>query len=132
MGCISCHNGPNFAGDVSSSNFKRFPTYKDFEYERLYHLSDDLGRFNVTKIESDKNIWRVPTLRNIARTAPYFHNGSVGKLSDAVRIMAKVQLDRELQDDQIDDIVEFLNSLTREIPVQRMPLLPPFPEHMYR
>jgi cytochrome c peroxidase len=69
-------------------------------------------------------MWKVPTLRNIALTAPYFHNGTVGTLDEAVRVMAKVQLNKDLSDEQVTDIVAFLSALTGEFPEQPMPRLP--------
>jgi len=66
----------------------------------------------------------VPTLRNIAKTAPYFHNGSVGTLDEAVRVMAKVQLNKTLKDEEVSDIVAFLKTLTGEFPSMTMPRLP--------
>jgi cytochrome c peroxidase len=69
-------------------------------------------------------MWRVPTWRNVAVTAPYFHNGSVATLDEAVRVMAKTQLDKKLSDKEVQDIVEFLSSLTGEFPKISMPRLP--------
>ena len=74
-------------------------------------------------------MWRVPTWRNIALTAPYFHNGSVATLHEAVRVMAKTQLDKTLADKEVEDIVSFLNSLTGKLPQQTMPILPPTPNN---
>ena len=72
-------------------------------------------------------MWRVPTWRNIALTAPYFHNGSVETLEEAVRVMARTQLDKKLTSNEVSDIVAFLNSLTGEFPKQTMPQLPATP-----
>jgi len=69
----------------------------------------------------------VPTLRNIALTAPYFHNGTVKDLPTAVKIMGKLQLGKDLSQQEIDDIVAFLNALTGPFPKQPMPVLPPTP-----
>jgi len=92
-----------------------------------YKFAEDTGRFTVTGNEADKHVWKVPTLRNISITAPYFHNGSVGTLDEAVRVMAKVQLNQDLADEQVADIVAFLSALTGEFPKQSMPQLPPTP-----
>ena len=81
----------------------------------------------MTKKEDDKNMWRVPTWRNVALTAPYFHNGSVATLDEAVRVMAKTQLNTKLKDNEVKDIVAFLNSLTGEFPKIAMPRLPETP-----
>lgn len=128
VGCVSCHNGPMFNGPplpVGVGFYQKFPVFPDAELEKQYRFSEDLGRYAETKQESDKNMWRVPTWRNVALTAPYFHNGSVAKLEEAVRIMAKTQLQRELKPAEVADIVEFLKSLTGRIPPQKAPALPP-------
>ena len=88
---------------------------------------DDAGRMNVTHNPDDKNMWRVQTLRNLVYTAPYMHNGSVKTLDEAVRVMARTQLNRGLDDAQVSDVVAFLKSLTGEFPEQVMPRLPPTP-----
>ena len=89
-------------------------------------LRFDQGRFAVTKNESDRFVFKVPVLRNVAMTSPYFHDGSVDKLTDAVWIMGKVQLGKDLSKEQIQDIVSFLHSLTGKIPEDalKIPLLP--------
>ena len=84
-------------------------------------------RFSATGNEADKNVWRVPTLRNLEFTAPYLHNGAVKSLNQAVIIMAQAQLNRDLDAEQVADIVAFLESLSGEFPVQTMPRLPPTP-----
>ena len=130
VGCTACHTGPNFAGPampVGQGFFQKFPTFTDNEYVEKYKLAEDPGRFEATKDEADKNMWRVPTWRNVALTAPYFHNGSVKTLEEAVRVMAKTQLNKDLTDEQAGDIVAFLNSLTGEFPKQTLPRLPETP-----
>lgn len=130
VGCSGCHSGPNFGGPtlpVGQGFFQKFPIYTSNRYVDEYHLMDDVGRMNVTHNPADKNVWRVPTLRNLVYTAPYMHNGSVKTLPEAVRVMAKTQLDRDLSDAQVDDIVAFLTALTGEFPRQVMPRLPPTP-----
>jgi cytochrome c peroxidase len=87
-------------------------------------LTQDPGRFEVTRKEVDRQMWRVPSLRNIALTAPYFHNGSVPTLPEAVRVMAKTQLNRDLKDEEVDSLVAFLESLTGEFPELKVPRLP--------
>ena len=79
------------------------------------------------KKDADAHFWKVPTLRNIALTAPYFHNGKVKSLDLAVKLMAKLQLQKDLPKDDIEDIVAFLNGLTGEFPKQKMPVLPGTP-----
>jgi len=80
----------------------------------------------VTGDENDKYVFKVPVLRNVAMTPPYFHDGSVGSLPEAVRVMAKVQLGKNFSQNQITDAVTFLNALTGTIPKQAMevPVLP--------
>jgi cytochrome c peroxidase len=126
IGCTSCHTGVNFSGEekMGVGNYKPFPQVPGSKYDKMYDLTKDLGRYEVTKNPEDKNHWRVPTWRNIAITAPYFHNGQVKTLDEAVRVMAKTQLDSDLTDTQVQDIVAFLDSLTGEFPVQSMPRLP--------
>jgi cytochrome c peroxidase len=128
VGCTSCHTGPNFAGPASLAMgegfFQKFPTFTGSKYEKKYNLIADVGLASVTKKDADKHMWRVPTWRNVAMTAPYFHNGSVATLDEAVRVMAKTQLNKELSDKEVKDIVEFLSSLTGEFPKISMPRLP--------
>ncbi len=127
IGCIACHSGANFAGPMNLAMgegfYQKFPTYPN-KYDEKYKFSKENGRFDVTKETSDKNLWRVQTLRNIAVTAPYFHNGAVKTLHEAVRVMAKSQLNKDLNDHQVNDLVAFLNSLTGEFPKQTLPRLP--------
>ena len=82
------------------------------------HKSLDKGRFHDTKNEADSFMFKVQSLRNVAMTPPYFHDGSVAKLDDAVRIMGKLQLGRDLSGADVSDIVAFLESLTGEVPAQ--------------
>ncbi len=127
VGCISCHMGPAFAGPAlpeGSGFFQKFPVFSDSEYVAKYQLTSDKGRMEQTKKEEDRAMWRVPTWRNIALTAPYFHNGSVKTLDEAVRIMASTQLNKKLKDGEVADIVAFLESLTGKFPEQSLPRLP--------
>ena len=100
------------------------PTFTDNKYVAQYKLADDKGRQDVTGKAADANMFRVPTLRNITDTAPYFHNGSVNDLGEAVRVMAKTQLNKDLADADVADIVAFLGALTGEYPEITMPRLP--------
>jgi len=124
IGCTACHYGPNFTGSLTEANYQKFPQNPDKDIEKKYNFTKDLGRFEITKNDEDKNFYRVQTWRNVALTAPYFHNGAVKTLDEAVRVMAKLQLDMDLNDTQVQDIVAFLNSLTGEFPKQTMPRLP--------
>ena len=128
IGCTSCHTGENFNGDgfkMGEGHYQPFPQIPGSKFDKMYDLLADKGRFEVTKKDEDKNHWRVPTWRNVTLTAPYFHNGKVKTLDEAVRVMGKTQLGMDLTDEQISNIVAFLNSLTGEFPKQIMPKLPP-------
>jgi cytochrome c peroxidase len=130
VGCTSCHSGPVFAGPplpVGTGFFQKFPMFPGSDFDRKYELTKDLGRFEVTKNEADRNMFRVPTWRNVAVTAPYFHNGKVKTLDEAIRVMAKTQLNKELKEGEVKDIQSFLESLTGKFPEQKMPRLPATP-----
>lgn len=122
LGCTGCHSGPAFNGP---GVFQKFPMHSNGMYLAKYHFNKDLGLADVTKKQGDEHLFKVPTLRNIALTAPYFHNGSVKTLDEAVKVMGKLQLDKDLSEQEIKDIVAFLNALTGEFPEQKMPVLPP-------
>jgi cytochrome c peroxidase len=112
LGCVSCHQGRNVGGNM----YQTFGVMGDY-FEGRSNLTDaDLGRFAVTGNELDRHSFRVPSLRNVELTAPYFHDGSVDSLPDAVRVMAIYQLGRPLSDGDVDDIAAFLRTLTGELP----------------
>jgi cytochrome c peroxidase len=115
-GCGGCHSGPLFGGSL----LHRFGVVKDYWLE-TGSQNVDVGRFAMTKKEEDRHVFRVPMLRNIAKTAPYFHDGSVDRLDRAVRIMAVVQLGRTLDDAEVAAIVAFLDSLTGNVPAHYAP-----------
>jgi cytochrome c peroxidase len=131
VGCTACHSGPAFNGaaglPTGQGFFVKFPTFPGSAYEKRYNLTADQGRYTVTKQDGDRNMWRVPTLRNLTYTAPYFHNGSVTSVDEAVRVMGKTQLNKELSDAEVQDIVAFLTALDGEFPQQTMPRLPATP-----
>ncbi len=130
VGCFACHSGVNFAGPTLAEGngfYMKFPTFPGSEFEKQYQLTADKGRFEQTKKPEDLQMWRVPSLRNIAITAPYFHNGSVANLNEAVRVMAKTQLNKELSAEQVTSIVAFLGALTGERPTIIAPTLPDTP-----
>ncbi len=123
-GCLACHFGVNFAGPapgpamhMGDGFYELFPNNLGSQYDKLLRLTDDLGRYYVTNQANHKYMWRVPPLRNIALTAPYFHNGSAKTLREAVKVMAKVQFSNDLSEEQITNIVAFLNSLTGDLPL---------------
>lgn len=127
VGCTSCHSGAAFNGpklDIGVGYFTKFPTFPDNEFNKKYNLSADKGREEATGKVADAHFYRVPTLRNITDTAPYFHNGSVNNLPEAVRVMAKTQLNKDLSEKEVKDIVAFLGALTGQYPEIMMPRLP--------
>ncbi len=131
VSCASCHFWVNLAGPIpglalqqGEGFYELFPNYPGMAYEQQYGLADDLGRYNLTGRKIDVRKWRMPGLRNIELTAPYFHNGSVSDLGEAVRVMAKVQLKTDLTNNQVADIVAFLNTLTSNTPNIAPPVLP--------
>jgi len=107
LGCISCHNGIN----IGSNMFQKFGIFNKPKIS-----FNNLGRFNVTKNENDKYYFKVPTLRNIEKTAPYFHDGSARTLKKAVKIMGYYQLGQNLTQNEIQKIISFLRTLTGELP----------------
>jgi cytochrome c peroxidase len=108
FGCASCHQGTAVGGNL----FMKLGVMKDYFADRGNLTDADLGRFEVTKREEDRGVFRVPTLRNIAHTAPYFHDGTAPTLPQAVEVMAKYQLGREIEPEQLVPIVRFLESLS--------------------
>jgi cytochrome c peroxidase len=105
-GCTSCHNGVTVGGQM----FQKFGLVSPYQYQK------DLGRFEVTKNENDKFVFKVPSLRNVAKTSPYFHDGKVKDLKEAIKTMGKTQLGINLTNKEIENIEAFLNSLTGDIP----------------
>ncbi len=106
-GCTTCHQGINIGGNM---------------YQKLGRVNiipeilvEDLGKYELTKQEQDRNVFKVPSLRNVAETGPYFHNGAVDNLPQAVRIMASAQLGRDLPDDEIEDIVALLHAFSSKV-----------------
>lgn len=115
-GCPACHNGALLGGKT----FQKFGLVKDYWLETGSE-KPDIGREGVTKNAADRYVFRVAMLRNVARTAPYVHDGSVAELGRAVRVMAAVQLGKTLDNTTVESIVAFLESLSGEIPPQYAP-----------
>jgi cytochrome c peroxidase len=111
LGCTSCHQGVNIGGNL----FQKFGVMGDYFADRGNVTKPDWGRFNVTNDERDRFVFRVPSLRNVALTSPYFHDGSAATLPEAVRVMARYQLGRTLSEEDIARIVAFLTTLTGEL-----------------
>ncbi len=115
FGCASCHQGVNVGGNM----FQRFGVMMNYFEDRAStrpSTKADLGRFNVTGREEDRYVFKVPSLRNVAETAPYFHDGSVASLKETVAIMGRYQLGRELSADEVDLLISFLKTLTGKRP----------------
>jgi cytochrome c peroxidase len=112
VGCIACHQGRNVGGNM----LQRFGVFGDYFADRGHVSKADYGRFNVTGNEADRFVFRVPSLRYVSLTPPYFHDGSASTLTQAVQVMAKYQLGRTLTDEQVASIVAFLASLAGPIP----------------
>jgi cytochrome c peroxidase len=111
LGCTTCHNGVG----IGAHSFQKFGLFGDY-WEHTGSEKVDEGRFAVTENEGDKFVFRVASLRNVSETGPYFHDGSVETLEDAIRVMVKVQLAMDLSDEEIETIVAFLKSLSGEVP----------------
>jgi len=107
-GCISCHQGVNIGGNM----FQKFGVMGDYFQERGKVTVSDWGRFNVTHKEEDRYVFRVPSLRNVAVTGPYFHDGSAADLPQAIRVMGRYQLGRNLNPVEVRELEAFLGSLT--------------------
>lgn len=104
--CATCHGGMILGG----RSFEPLGLKKDYEFGEV--TVQDIGRMNVTSEERDKLRQKVPTLRNVELTAPYFHRGDVATLDEAVKLMLRYQVGKELPQKDVDDIVAFLKSLT--------------------
>jgi cytochrome c peroxidase len=113
-GCVACHQGVNVGGNM----FQTFGAMGDYFKSRGNTTPSDLGRYNVTRLESDKHVFKVPSLRNVALTAPYFHDGTATTLEDAVDVMFKYQLGRTAPKEDKEQIIAFLKTLTGEVPGQ--------------
>ncbi len=105
VGCTNCHRGVAVGGGM----FQKVGVVKPY-------LNQDVGRYAVTKKEADFQVFKVPSLRNVEKTAPYFHDGSIASLSEAVTLMGRHQLGLELTAEQVESVVTFLKSLTGELP----------------
>ena len=116
IGCMVCHTGEFVGGAM----------YQKVGIVEAWPNQKDQGRYEVTKQEGDRMMFKVPTLRNIAKTGPYFHDGSVATLDEAVRRMAKYQLGLSLSDYEVSDLVAWLGSLTGSLPTEYIqpPILP--------
>jgi len=110
-GCTTCHMGALLGGTM----YQKFGLVSDYR-PLTGSKGNDNGRKDITKDDFDKDMFKVPSLRNVMKTAPYFHDGSVADISQAIKIMAKVELNKDLTDTQVASIVKFLETLTGELP----------------
>ncbi len=111
VGCVSCHNGPAVGG----RSLQKFGVFQNY-WNLTQAPNPDKGRFEVTQKEEDLYVFKVPSLRNISETAPYFHDASTSDLRTAIRWMGKLQLNKDLSDEQVQLIKTFLESLKGELP----------------
>ena len=118
-GCAACHNGINIGGD----QYQPFGVVEKPGADFLPPA--DKGRFEVTKSVADEYVFKVPSLRNVALTPPYFHSGKAWDLKQAVAVMSSAQLGNVLSEDEVNSITAFLHSLTGEQPKVAYPILPP-------
>jgi cytochrome c peroxidase len=112
-GCVACHQGVNFGSNM----MQKFGALEAY-FSEQNETTVDKGRFNLTKKESDKNVFKVPTLRNVEITAPYFHNAGAKTLDEAINIMGLNQLGRQIPDEDRAKIADFLTTLTGKLDVQ--------------
>ena len=111
VGCITCHTGSLMGGNM----FQKFGVFQNY-WEFTKSESIDEGRAKETHNDTDKYMFKVPALLNVSQTYPYFHDGSVDKLEDAIRAIAKLNLNKDLTDQEVTDIAAFLDSMTGKIP----------------
>ncbi len=116
VGCVSCHQGSNIGGNM----FQIFGVFAPPETASVATPSTDVSRWALKTANENQEVFRVPSLRNVEVTAPYFHDGRAASLSEAVAVMGKSQLGRELAANDIDAIVEFLKSLTGDYNGERL------------
>lgn len=118
LGCPTCHMGSTVGGQL----YKKLGEKEPFP-------TNDLGRFSVTGLEEDRYVFKVPSLRNITKTAPYMHDGKIQTVEEMVKIMARYQLGKQVTDAQVADIVTFLNALTGDLPPRTYIAQPPLPQN---
>jgi cytochrome c peroxidase len=111
VGCTTCHMGSLLGGNI----MQKFGVYGNY-WEMTGSDPIDEGRFAETKNEAEKYMFKVPSLRNVAETYPYFHDGSVDNLEEATKIIAKLNLNIDLTEEQIKDLTTFMMALTADIP----------------
>ena len=115
LNCTTCHNGVN----LGAHSFQKFGLMADY-WEHTGSEKVDEGRFAVTEDEADRYVFRVASLRNVAETAPYFHDGSVESLAEAIQVMVNVQLGLDLSEEEIESLAAFLETLSGEVPPEAL------------
>lgn len=116
IGCVACHNGPAAGG----TSFQRMGVIEPYQTTNPAE-----GRVAVTGVDADRFNFKVPSLRNVELTYPYFHDGAYWTLEEATDIMARLQLGRQLEEEDINNVVAFMKTLTGDQPTFTMPILPP-------
>jgi cytochrome c peroxidase len=116
-GCVACHQGMNVGGNM----YQVFGVIRPYATKTGHGNEADLGRYLVTKRASDRYVFKVPSLRNVAKTAPYFHNASAATLEEAVDVMFRYQLGRPAPAEDKALIIRFLHTLNGEVPAHAMP-----------
>lgn len=111
-GCTGCHQGVNVGGNM----FQKIGALKNIQLHNG-SFKEDLGRYGITKNEWDKHVFKVPSLRLAVKTSPYFHDGSVEAIEEAIDIMISYQLDRRIPEENRGAIIDFLHSLTGPLPL---------------
>ncbi len=109
-GCVTCHQGMLVGGNM----YQKLGVFGDYFADRGTLIESDLGRYNVTKDDRDRHFFKVPSLRNVTLTAPYFHDGNAATLNEAIKLMGKYQLGVDIPQKDVDSIIIFLRTLTGE------------------
>jgi cytochrome c peroxidase len=115
-GCVACHNGEAVGGN----SFQKMGVFEPYKTN-----SPEIGRAGVTKQDADRFNFKVPTLRNVELTYPYFHDGAANTLEEAVDVMGRLQLAKKYTPEEVAQIVAFLKTLTGDQPKMELPILPP-------
>lgn len=110
-GCITCHSGPVLGGQM----LQKFGLFGDY-WKETQSESIDLGLYEISGEEGEKHFFKVPGLRNIIHTGPYFHDGSIDDLGEAVQIMSRLQTNKELTKEELSNVLAFFEALTADIP----------------
>ncbi|RYF04664.1 MAG: c-type cytochrome [Deltaproteobacteria bacterium] len=116
-GCLACHNGAYLGGSM----------YQKVGVKKPWPNQKDQGRFMITKLDADKMMFKVPSLRNVLKTGPYFHDGETADIKVAIKMMGEYQLGKSLSETEVQDIATFFESLTGELPANELIAMPALP-----